>query len=129
MEALTDLGHTDDEYDRKYLLHIGRNISRANAINLDVVLTPLITESFRELPYSTFGRSIRRDSNSALEGKKRAEIDNFTPTKGYHVSAGSLRQEPDGLEIDIKHLIVVNDVIAIVPQGKMLRRKATLGAC
>ena len=84
--------------------HIGGDIARANAVNLNVVLAPLIAQGFRELTQRAFGCRVRWNGETALEGEEGAKVNDLSLTPWNHVATGLLRKEPDGFEIDIQNL-------------------------
>lgn len=48
-------------------VHVGGDVSGADAVDLDVVRAPLVAEGLRELPKGALGGRIRRHSETALE--------------------------------------------------------------
>jgi hypothetical protein len=60
--------------------HIGLDISGTNAVDLNIILAPLIGQGFGELSEGTFRRSIGRNGQSPLESQERAEVDDFSAT-------------------------------------------------
>ena len=88
----------------KLCSHIGGDIAWTNSVNLNVVLTPLIAQGFCKLAQCTFGRGIGGNCDSALEGQEGTKVYDFSLPPGHHVTAGCLRKEPDGLEVDVQDL-------------------------
>lgn len=84
--------------------HIGRDIPRTNSVNLHVVLAPLITQGFCKLAEGALGRGVGRNCDTALEGEEGTKVYDFSLPPWNHVTACSLRKEPDGLEVDVQDL-------------------------
>jgi hypothetical protein len=85
---------------------------------LNVVLTPLVAEGLCELTHRSFGGSIGRNGQSTLECKEGAKVDDFTPTKGYHVASCGLGQKPYRFEIHVEDLTRPDDdVIGVMGDG------------
>jgi hypothetical protein len=81
--------------------HIGDNISGTYAVDLDIVLTPLVAQGFCELPKGPLGSRVSRNCDTTLESEERANVYNLPLPPRNHVAAGGLGKEPDGLEVDV----------------------------
>lgn len=88
--------------------HIGRDIPRTNSVDLHVVLAPLVTQGFCELPEGALGRGVGRNCDTTLEGEEGTKVYDLSLPSWHHVTACCLRKEPDGLEVDVQHLKVSN---------------------
>ena len=84
------VGNALMEYEGKVHLHIRRNIAWADAVHLNIVLAPFVTDSFRKLSKRAFGRRVCRHINPALESQERAEVDNLAAPKWHHVTTSGL---------------------------------------
>lgn len=85
-------------------LHVSCNISRADAVYLDVMLAPFVGKGLGKLAKSTFGGGVCRDGDTTLEGEKRAYVDDLAAPKRNHVLACSLSQDPAHLEVNVNNL-------------------------
>lgn len=65
------------------------------------MLAPLIAQGLRELPQGSFGSCVGGNCDATLEGEEGTKVYDPPLSPRNHVTAGSLRKEPDGLEIDV----------------------------
>ena len=70
-------------------------------------MAPFVAERFGELAEGALGGGVGGDGEAALEGEEGAKVDDLASAEGHHVSAGSLAEEPDGLEVDVENLMGV----------------------
>ena len=113
-------------------VHVCCYVTRANAIDLNVMLTPFVTERLCELSERSFGRSIRRYCESALESEKGTEIDDLAAPQRNHMSTGGLREQPDRFKINVndlrgKQLIMRYDDITKIFSVVLSQRASTMG--
>lgn len=84
--------------------HVRCDVSRRDAVDLDILCAPFVAERFGELAHRALGRSVRGDGEPALEGEQRGEVDDFAALEGDHVPPGRLREEPDRFEVHVDDL-------------------------
>jgi len=84
--------------------HISSDIAWTNAVNLNVVLAPLIAQGFCKLTKGALGSGVGGNGDATLEGEEGAKVDNLSSPPWNHVAAGGLRKEPDGFQIDVQNL-------------------------
>lgn len=76
-----------------------------NAVHLDTMLAPLVTEGLCELSDCAFGCGVRRNSQTSLKREQRSKVDDLS--WGFSreiVRACCLRKQPDGFEVDVDDL-------------------------
>lgn len=92
---------------QQLFVHVRRNVTRSDAVDLDVVFGPFVTERLGKLSHRTLCRCVSGDSEAALEGEERAKVDDLAAAARHHVAASGLAEQPHRFEVDIEHLVPV----------------------
>src|SRR5665647_3904476 len=81
-------------------------IARADAVNLDIELSPFTGKVFCQHLEAAFGRGVCRDCLTAQLAHHRAYIDDLAATLPDHAGCDSLRHNEWSCEINVNDLAV-----------------------
>jgi len=88
------------------IVHLRLHIPRTHAIDVDVVLRPLVRERLRQLPDPALRGRVRGHGEPALEGEERAEEDDFAVRRlgREHMLPCRFGEVERGREVNVDHL-------------------------
>lgn len=92
-------------------IHVSCDVTGADAVNLNIVLAPFVTECFCELSESTLCSRVCGHGQPALECEERTKVYDFAALERHHMAACCLREKPHGFEVHIENLVYIISIV------------------